>query len=208
MSSEQPTKPAEPRTVDLFAGLLSYLVPGLGQISQGRIGKGVLFMVSLLGMFFFGMYLGDWKNVYVPPDVKENGLVCSFLSRGLLKDVPGRRFVCSVADARLAYAGQFWIGVAGWPAILQYNDKWPASEKSGPFWHEFQRTPSERTLNDLQASGNKSWDLGWVYTVIAGVLNILVIYDALVGPAFVGGKMEEKAKATTATPQQQEVAAV
>src|SRR5579862_7382096 len=83
------------RPVSVLAGLLSYLVPGLGQISQGRVGKGVLFMVSLLGMFFFGMYLGDWKNVYVPPDVKENGLVCSFLSRGLLKDVPGRRFVCS-----------------------------------------------------------------------------------------------------------------
>jgi hypothetical protein len=27
-------------------------------------------------------------------------------------------------------------------------------------------------------------DLGWVYTVIAGVLNIMVIYDAFAGPAF------------------------
>src|SRR5438477_255051 len=32
--------------------------------------------------------------------------------------------------------------------------------------------------------GNKRWDLGWVYTVIAGVLNLLVIYDALAGPLF------------------------
>ena len=32
-------------------------------------------------------------------------------------------------------------------------------------------------------NSDKSPDLGWMYTVIAGVLNILVIYDALAGPA-------------------------
>ena len=36
------------------------------------------------------------------------------------------------------------------------------------------QTPPERELNDLQRDGNKRWDLGWVYTVIAGVLNVLV----------------------------------
>ena len=44
--------------------------------------------------------------------------------------------------------------------------------------------PSERELNELQRDSDKHWDLGWVYTVIAGVLNVLVIYDALAGPAF------------------------
>ena len=44
------------------------------------------------------------------------------------------------------------------------------------------QAPTERELNDLQRTGNKRWDLGWVYTVVAGVLNILVIYDALAGP--------------------------
>jgi hypothetical protein len=43
-------------------------------------------------------------------------------------------------------------------------------------------------LNKLQRDGDKTWDLGWVYTVIAGVLNVLVIYDALAGPAFREGK--------------------
>src|SRR5437899_9333811 len=47
------------------AGLLSYLVPGLGQILQGRIGKGLLFFFSLYGLFFFGQYLGEWRNVYI-----------------------------------------------------------------------------------------------------------------------------------------------
>jgi hypothetical protein len=39
-------------------------------------------------------------------------------------------------------------------------------------------------------------ELGWVYTVIAGVLNIMVIYDALAGPALLTRKPESLPKAT------------
>ena len=47
-------------------------------------------------------------------------------------------------------------------------------------------------MNRLQRDGNKRWDLGWVYTVIAGVLNLLVIYDALAGPLFREYPKDEK----------------
>ena len=57
----------------------------------------------------------------------------------------------------------------------------------------FQRTPSEDELNRLQRESDKTWDLGWVYTVIAGVLNILVIYDAFAGPAFAEGERAQRA---------------
>jgi hypothetical protein len=49
---------------------------------------------------------------------------------------------------------------------------------------DFERTPGEASLNALHTSGDKLLELGWVFTVIAGVLNIMVIYDALAGPAF------------------------
>ena len=39
------------------------------------------------------------------------------------------------------------------------------------------------SLNGDQRDSDKTWDLGWVYTVIAGALNVLVIYDAVAGPA-------------------------
>jgi hypothetical protein len=39
-------------------------------------------------------------------------------------------------------------------------------------------------------------ELGWVYTVIAGVLNILVIYDAVAGPAMLPRKPDPFRKAT------------
>ena len=57
-----------------LAGFLSYLVPGLGQIYQGRIGKGLLFLVCLYGMFFYGMALGSWKNVYLPDTARDRNL--------------------------------------------------------------------------------------------------------------------------------------
>src|SRR5271154_3639557 len=98
------SKPAEPRTVDVFAAILSYVVPGLGQISQGRIGKGLLFMVSLLGMFFFGMHLGSWNNVYLPRDVRQSPW---------LNWLPvGKGWTSSIVEGRLAFGGQFWIGAA------------------------------------------------------------------------------------------------
>jgi TM2 domain-containing membrane protein YozV len=162
------------RERSLLAGFLSYLVPGLGQIYQGRIAKGLLFLVVLYGLFFYGMYLGSWSNVY-------------------LRDAPANRSI-SVGAGRTAYnlidrlpfAGQFPIGVVAWPAIWQYKEL-PMPER----WRSLMSTPPEHRLNELQSEGDKYWDLGWVYTVIAGVLNILVIYDAYAGPAFTPEAEEE-----------------
>jgi hypothetical protein len=165
-----------PRPLCPGAAFLSYLVPGLGQIYQGRIAKGVLFFVCLYALFFYGMYLGSWKNVYLP-DLA--------VTQEPWDNNPWQLRYKPLANLynRLQFAGQFWIGVAAWPAIWQYAQFDPRKE-TGPVFGTFQRTPSEADTNELIRDGDKTWDLGWVYTVIAGVLNILVIYDALAGPAF------------------------
>jgi hypothetical protein len=173
-------QPAE-RVYSPLAGFLSYLIPGLGQISQGRFSKGVFFLVTLYGLFFTGMALGDWKNVFIPDTARHNPLW----------NLPP---VVSNIYNRPQFAGQFWIGIAAWPAIWQYNHGPMPSVQTSRFWHFFEQTPPEnrveappdwegRTLTELQTEGDKTWDLGWVYTVIAGVLNVLVIYDAFAGPA-------------------------
>src|SRR5438270_9703396 len=156
-----------------WAGFLSFLVPGLGQMYQGRVGKGLLFFVCLYGLFFYGMALGKWKNVYLPDTASRGGIYNPW-------NLP-----TPIANLynRLQYAGQFWIGVAAWPAVWQYVN-YDDNQAAGPIFGTFERTPSEEELNRLQRDGDKTWDLGWVYTVIAGVLNILVIYDAFAGPAF------------------------
>jgi hypothetical protein len=169
------------RGYGLFAGVLSYLVPGLGQISQGRFGKGLLFFIGLYGLFFYGQYLGSWSNVYIAEPLANNKPW----------DLPD--LIINLYN-RPQFVGQFWIGIAAWPAVWQYNHLPVPSETQSPFWHTFQRMPPEqpdkappdwqgKSLNELQTEGDKTWDLGWVFTVIAGVLNVLVIYDAAAGPA-------------------------
>jgi hypothetical protein len=127
-------------------------------------------MVCLLGMFFLGQAMGQWQNVYLP---REDG------ARQL--NLPG------AIMQRWHYMGQFWIGVASFPALWQFW-RTPAPLPPGenpPMWDNFQKAPEEKQLNEFLVSSDKSPDLGWVYTVIAGMLNILVIYDAYAGPLVV-----------------------
>jgi hypothetical protein len=230
--------PAKPFTevypLSPLAGLLSYFVPGLGQIIQGRVGKGLLFLVCIYTLFFYGMHLGTGSvtigsrtyrlssNVYLPDTADE--------------DVKGplNRLLTNLYN-RPQFAGQFWVGVAAWPAIWQYmhfdratnqeiehqidglyqeadrfetegNTQAAADkkreaqelERSGrhrhPLLGDYQREPSAAAINAVHNAGDKRLELGWVYTVIAGVLNIMVIYDAVAGPAFRAARSSENDK--------------
>lgn len=173
-SSTTDDPPIPPVKIDLLAALLSYLIPGLGQVYQGRVGKGLLFFGGLYLLFFYGMWMGQWRNVWLPD---ADGLPPVALAG---QDLGG---AAKAVSYRPQFLGQFWIGTAAWPAVYQYI-VYDRAKDAGPIFGKFERTPDEKELNDLQRNGNKRWDLGWVYTVIAGVLNLLVIYDALAGPMF------------------------
>lgn len=166
--------PLPPVKLDPLAAVLSYLIPGLGQIYQGRVGKGLLFFGGLYLLFFYGMWMGQWRNVWLPA---TDGLPPVGFAGQNLEGVP------KAISYRFQFLGQFWIGTAAWPAVYQYMVFDPTKD-AGPIFGKFQRAPDETELNKLQRDGNKRWDLGWVYTVIAGVLNLLVIYDAFAGPMF------------------------
>jgi len=207
-SAQAPPLPARP--ADPLAGFLSYLIPGLGQVYQGRVFKGVMFFCCIMVMFFYGLYLGSWSNVFLPQTARlNNPWNLPPLGANLYN--------------RPQFAAQFFVGIAAWPAIIQYATYDP-NEETNPFLGSYQRAPYEtrlemeptedqleqagnsrkalrkemgalptqalkdwkgKTLNELQTEGDKTWDLGWVFTVIAGVLNLMVIYDAVAGPAFV-----------------------
>ncbi len=172
--TEEDIPPLPPVKLDPLAALFSYLIPGLGQVYQGRVGKGLLFFGGLYLLFFYGMWMGQWRNVWLP-DVSDMPQM----------QVGGFQFsgVPSALWYRPQFMGQFWIGTAAWPAVVQYIN-YDRTKNTGPIFGQFQRMPSEDELNELQRNGSKRWDLGWVYTVIAGVLNLLVIYDAFAGPMF------------------------
>ena len=182
------------RLSDPTAALLSYLIPGLGQVYQGRIGKGVLFFVCIYTLFFVGVYLGSGtvhlkhgeddetysvsSNVYLPDTAEQNNPF----------NLP--RLAANLYN-RPQFAGQFWVGIAAWPAVWQYVNYDRRQENGDPVLGHFERTPSEAALNAVHTSGDKLLELAWVFTVIAGVLNVMVIYDALAGPAFLPSNAED-----------------
>jgi hypothetical protein len=181
--------PAGERPHAPLAAFLSYLIPGLGQIYQGRIAKGILFCLCIYALFFYGMYLGSGTarvkdetytlsgNVYLPDTAERNNPF------GL------PRLAANLYN-RPQFVGQFWAGIVAWPAIWQYVTYDDRHEHGDPLLGDFMRTPNERALNAVHTSGDKLMELGWVFTVIAGVLNIMVIYDALAGPAFMPARDE------------------
>jgi TM2 domain-containing membrane protein YozV len=197
-SSAAPSKDVSmmDRPTNPVAAVFSYLIPGLGQIYQGRIGKGILFFVCVYTLFFVGAYLGSGtvriqrgeeietytvsSNVYLPDTAELNN---PFNLPKLAANLYNRP----------QFAGQFWVGIAAWPAVWQYlNYDHRRQEQGDPLLGTFERTPSEAALNAVHTSGDKLLELGWVFTVIAGVLNVMVIYDALAGPAFLPDGEDDK----------------
>ncbi|HVJ69852.1 MAG TPA: DUF6677 family protein, partial [Caulifigura sp.] len=51
----------------VFAAILTFLVPGLGQLFQGRVFKGLVYGICITGMFMYGSALAEWKAVQGPP---------------------------------------------------------------------------------------------------------------------------------------------
>jgi hypothetical protein len=200
MTEAKPAPPTPPPPARMLAALLSFLVPGLGQIVQGllsgnanRLSKGVFFLATLYFMFFYGMYLGQWRNVYLP-HVQEQ-----LIREGRPLAVMGVRLSPFVGDVytRLQYAGQFWIGIAAWPALWNYFvpdtpilsqfQPSPGAVRQGDEFlrrQALEQAEAEQIALQVAPGMGKLWDVAWVYTVVAGLLNLLVIYDAWAGPVY------------------------
>lgn len=177
-----PSVESKAQVLSPLAGLLSYLIPGLGQIFQGRVGKGVLFFICIYALFFYGTLLGSGTARIGQEEYRISSPV--YLPDTAANSNP---FGLSETFANLynrpQFIAQFWVGIAAWPAIWQYRSYDKDDPK--PPLSGYQRAPDARTNNAINTCVGRTIELGWVFTVIAGVLNILVIYDALAGPAFV-----------------------
>ena len=170
---------ASPETLELknpaLAAVLGWLVPGLGHFYQGRVGKGILFFVCILGLFLFGFRQGDWKIVYFRWDKQE---------------------------WRWHYLAQLGAGAVSLPA-LAFKPEWrtwlPASLR------DFEVQPTDEELDALHREYGNEIDIATVYTVIAGLLNILAIYDALAGPALYGEEQKARRRRLVAGPKDEAV---
>ena len=139
-----------------LAAFLAWLIPGLGHWYQGRKGKAALYFVCILSIFFIGLALGDWKVVYW-------------------------RWVNPLRDSEkfcINYPGQFFAGLVALPALIQATLQSYGLHPISSYLVE----PSQNEINGLYESG-KFVEMGYLYTTIAGLLNILAIFDAYEGPA-------------------------
>lgn len=168
-----------------LAAFLAWLVPGLGHIYQRRTGKGVLFFVCIVGTFFYGWYIGGQRVVYAS--------TANVFSMRFLQD-------------RWQYVCQVGAGLPALPALVErqriregkqplFGDKFmrPPYETlpAGARFESKDKTDPNHTVvhPDELAMWNYElgdyFDIGTVFTVIAGLLNILAIYDAYGGPLII-----------------------
>ena len=173
---ERPTNAPEiPLKNRPLAALLALLWPGLGHLYQGRYGKGVLYLVCILGLYAVGFGLGDGSNVY-----------WSWVS-------PLR----NPEHFRLYYLGQFWVGLPAWPALVQATlvhlghqplfDGFMAAPMLDPTMDENVREVMQGVVQRVFSLHQKYGglkEMGDIYTTVAGLLNVLAIYDAYEGPAY------------------------
>ncbi len=161
MSKQSETRETLDLKDRMFAGVLAWLIPGAGHFYQGRHAKATIFCVCILGLFVFGMVLGDGRVVYAQ------------WQPGKYRRWP---FLCQVG-----------VGAPSLPALVtsyQNADSFFGTKMYVvPDWQpKGEDQPTE--LDNLHNSLNRRFEMGTVYTMIAGLLNILVIYDAVAGPAY------------------------
>ena len=141
------------------AALLAWFVPGLGHFYQGRTAKAVTIFVAVTMLFISGYQMGGGKVVY-----------CSFTPE----------------DYRWQFIGQFFLGSVAVPAIVQ-NRALRSQQQQGAtvnlLWSGFLAPPtSTRELNDWNHDYHSFFQMGTLYTLVAGLLNLFAIYDAYGGP--------------------------
>lgn len=172
------------------AAILAWLLPGAGHLYQRRYFKAAIYGISIWTLVVAGLAMGSYRA----PLPGSDGTEPIFFARTVY---------CSwrPGDRRLAFVPQACVGVMAIPALMQAR---APRDADGSFWSAAfasPRMPSESSTRPNQPSSNDvaaylhSWlDLSVLYTITAGLLNLLAIFDAFAGPTIVRESEEEKEK--------------
>jgi len=267
----------------VIAGVLAFLVPGLGHFYQGRRFKAALYCICILGTFFTGLRIGHGQVVYFQWEDPENrtyAYLCqvwsglpalpalaqarlrspqSFdedvfpenLSRSFVGTIEGvegelqgvlsisrpaddrsRRREAKFTGKLVSASGESPVegelaglgigpqvapstrrGVAGYfqgkQTAARADTATPlvgrlAGSIPRPVWDWYEAPlrdvdgPRMSSLDQAHRDLGSRFELGVVYTMIAGLLNVLAIFDAVHGPAY-GDEEEESRSAADST---------
>lgn len=156
------------------AAVLGWLWPGTGHLYQRRYAKGILFMVCILATFFYGLSLGGGHVVYASFGAEKHGAAAKSWKRFL---------------SRWHYGCQVCVGVPAFPALVERfrmddgKDPLLGGWMAPPYGPESPENPGGHDqLSDWHSELHFFFEIGTLYTVVAGLLNVLAIYDAFGGP--------------------------
>ena len=187
-----------------WAALLAWLWPGAGHIYQRRYAKGMLFMICILSTFCFGLLMGRGRVVYAssrPNDFRWHYFCQLGVGLPALPALPQ------------AYATQ-----DGGPPWFQLCRRYPAGTFTADGLREFAIIPPGDTnfsgkplidgfmappagpvtpeRNDVLGMWHSElghwFEMGTLYTMVAGLLNLLAVYDAFAGPMIITPEMRRK----------------
>ena len=158
-----------------LAGFLAWLVPGLGHCYQKRYLKAIIFFICIMPVFVAGCALASSSEAGVARNVYWSWR-------------PG--------DTRFWWLAQAPLGIAAIPSWFQASQ---VNSGRPPMFGSFM-APPQRNRGDQQGvaptidairRAMPHYELGTYFTVIAGLMNILVIFDAANGP-FVGRRKRDE----------------
>ena len=139
----------------VLAAFLAWLIPGAGHLYQRRYVKAAIFFVCIMSTYYFGLALGQGKVVY------------------------------AASDRWLQFACQFGVGLPTLPAAIQAHR---AGRGQAPLWGGFMAPPQrhdgwgEDELSRWHRLLATRFEVATLYTMVAGLLNIITIFDAYDGP--------------------------
>jgi len=157
------------------AGFLAWLLPGLGHYYQRRYPKALIFFLCIVPTFLVGCALASGPEV------------------GTARNV---YWSWRQGDMRFWWLAQAPLGIA---AIPSWTQAWQINSNQPPMFGNFmappQRDHGDRSgvppVLDVLRQKLPHYELGNYLVVIAGLMNLLVIFDAIGGP-FIGRRKEEQ----------------
>jgi hypothetical protein len=158
----------------LIAGLLAWLVPGLGHYYQKRYHKAFIFFLCIVPIFIAGCALASSPEAGIARNV-----YWSWRS----------------TDTRFWWLAQAPLGLAAVPSCIQ---AWYIHTGETPLFGYLMAPPRlsrgdkkgmPPILDEIRQK-MPHYELGTYLTVIAGLMNLLVIFDAMDGP--IASRREEK----------------
>ncbi len=165
---------------------MALLFPGAGHFYQGRFGKGLIFSLCILSLFIYGLCLSSGQGV------------------GWGRAVYWK---WTPEDRRFYFFAQVFVGLPALPALIQHN---LAKSEKPPILNGLMAPPidyrkvilshgeyiyaplslgeleavnkqNQFTFHQIRKALNKNFEVGTLFTFVAGLLNLLVIFDAAGG---------------------------